>query len=110
MSVQVTDLLTASPAPVTGNPTPVRTWQWLRDGAPISGATSQTYTVQPADEGAILSVQQIETNLLGVRRATSLALGPVQPITLNDLTDVLITDPQDGDELVYRDGAWRNEQ
>jgi hypothetical protein len=30
------------------------------------------------------------------------------PSTLAALGDVIITDPQNGDELVYSDGAWRN--
>ena len=32
-------------------------FQWLRDGTPISGATAQTYLVGTADRGAQLSVQ-----------------------------------------------------
>ena len=33
------------------------TYQWLRDGAPIEGATGQTYQVTDADTGTALSVQ-----------------------------------------------------
>ncbi|WP_396042062.1 hypothetical protein [Aeromicrobium sp. UC242_57] len=32
------------------------TFQWERDGSPISGATSATYTVVPADHGSALTV------------------------------------------------------
>lgn len=34
-------------------------WQWLRDGSAISGATSATYTLQPADvaPGAVVTVR-----------------------------------------------------
>lgn len=32
-------------------------YQWLRDGDPISGATSKTYEVQPADVGKSISVR-----------------------------------------------------
>jgi hypothetical protein len=35
------------------------------------------------------------------------ALGP--GLRLEDLTDVTITNPQDGQELVYRSGIWVNE-
>lgn len=69
----VSDLLTATPATVDGNPTPNRTWQWLRGSTPISGATSNTYTVQEADIGETISVRQTETNLLGSASAFSLA-------------------------------------
>lgn len=35
--------------------------------------------------------------------------GPPPPTTLAGLSDVDITDPQDGDELVYVDGVWINQ-
>ena len=35
------------------------------------------------------------------------ALGPL--LRLEYLTDVTITNPQDGQELVYRSGVWVNE-
>ncbi|WP_127819573.1 S8 family serine peptidase [Microbacterium sp. CPCC 204701] len=37
------------------------TYQWLRDGVAIDGATSQRYTVVPADAGTALSVQVTAT-------------------------------------------------
>ena len=81
----VSDLLTAAAASVTGTPTPTRTWQWLRDGIAISGATSATYTVDPADEGSQISVRQIESNFVGADTATSVATSVVlafNPIAL----------------------------
>lgn len=70
-------ILTASPASVTGNPTPSRSWQWERNGSPISGATSATYTLQVADVGATLTVVQSETNALGGDSAESAATGVI---------------------------------
>jgi len=32
-----------------------RTFQWLRDGRPIEGATSEEYVIQPGDAGAVLT-------------------------------------------------------
>jgi len=37
------------------------TYQWLRDGAPIEGATAQTYKVVPDDAGRAVSVQVTAT-------------------------------------------------
>jgi hypothetical protein len=77
MSVYVSNLLTATAASVEGDPTPTRTWQWLRNGAEISGATADTYNAQEADIGANLAVRQIETNVRGQALATSALVGPV---------------------------------
>lgn len=41
----------------TGLP-PVVSYEWLRDGVPISGATGETYTVVPADSGSDLSLRE----------------------------------------------------
>ncbi len=74
---EVGQVLTATAASVSGNPTPSRTWQWERSGAPISGATSSTYTLVAADEGETLTVVQTETNALGVDSAESAATGTI---------------------------------
>lgn len=66
------DVLTASPASVTGTPSPTRTWQWYRDGVAISGATNSTYTIVAADYGASITVTQTETNIVDVDTAESL--------------------------------------
>jgi hypothetical protein len=48
--------LTASPGTFT--PAEVKpTYQWLRGGVAITGATAQTYTLQPADVGQRIAVQ-----------------------------------------------------
>ena len=80
---EVGETLTATAAAVTGNPTPVRTWQWQRsaDGstgwADISGATSSTYVLDAADETNYVRVKQIETNALGSDEAVSAATGQI---------------------------------
>jgi hypothetical protein len=49
--------LTATSASVIiGTPTPTTTWQWLRDGVSISGATNSTYVLTEDDAGAQISV------------------------------------------------------
>jgi hypothetical protein len=70
-TAEVGQTLTASAAGVTGYPVPSRTWQWLRDGSNISGATSSTYTLVSADGGTDVSVRQTETNALGFDLAVS---------------------------------------
>lgn len=67
----VGQVLTATPASVTGAPVITRTWQWHRNGVDIPGATSSTYTVVTADVSAFLSVTQIETNGFGFDFAVS---------------------------------------
>ncbi|MEM8801042.1 MAG: Ig-like domain-containing protein [Pseudomonadota bacterium] len=51
--------------------TPVRSWQWRRDGADIASATNPTYTVQAADDGRTISVVETQTDSGGARSAES---------------------------------------
>lgn len=51
----VGDKLTATVA--AWSPAASMSWQWLRDGQPIAGATSVSYTVTAADRGRVLSVR-----------------------------------------------------
>ena len=99
MSVNVGDLLTATAAPVTGNPTPTRSWQWFRGTTAISGANGSTYSVQIDDLGFTLSVQQIETNLMGVRRATSAPTSEVVSLDPDALAYIAAVETADGEPL-----------
>jgi virginiamycin B lyase len=56
----------------TGNPT--FTYQWLRNGMPISGATSSGYIFTTADDGQQLACQVTATNVYGHGTATSAAI------------------------------------
>lgn len=47
------------------------TYQWMRDGQDISGATASTRTLTAADVGANMSVRVTATNASGVVSATS---------------------------------------
>lgn len=58
----VGQVLTIVPGTVTGTPTPTSTFEILRSGAVIPGATGPTYTVTAADKPASLSVRQTATN------------------------------------------------
>jgi hypothetical protein len=59
-------------------------YQWLRDGAPIAGATSPAYTVQAADVGHALVCEVAATNVAGHTAARSAAIAVVLPaVTLS---------------------------
>jgi Carboxypeptidase regulatory-like domain len=47
------------------------TFQWLRDGAPIAGATTRAYTVQAEDQGHSLACEETERDAGGVGKAAS---------------------------------------
>jgi hypothetical protein len=55
----------------TGYPLPIFTYQWLRDGTPIGGASTSAYVVQTADQGHSLACQVTAGNSAGSVSATS---------------------------------------
>jgi hypothetical protein len=64
--------LSCSQGAWTGFPSPTFTYQWLREGTPISGsASASTYVVQDADQGHGLACQVTAVNDLGSESATS---------------------------------------
>lgn len=52
-------------------------YQWLDDGAAISGATSSTYTLTAGEEGGFITCRVTATDDNGSASATSNSLGPV---------------------------------
>jgi hypothetical protein len=58
----------------TGQLTMYFTYQWLRDGSAISGATGNSYVVQSGDQGHALSCQVNARNARGHASATSNSL------------------------------------
>ena len=66
--------LTCNSGTWTGAPT--FSYQWLRDGVAIPGATGSTYTLMPADVGRQITCRVTGTNGAGNDQATS---GPVRP-------------------------------
>lgn len=63
--------VTCSPGNWSGTPAPALTYQWLRDGTPIAGATTPTYVTQAADQGHALTCTVTATNSSGHATATS---------------------------------------
>lgn len=97
------DILTANPAPTSGNPAPTNTWQWLRDGSEIPGETSVSYVLSDSDVGSLISVRQIAISDVGQDAAVSSAIGPVKDrfsfVTSN--TNNFVT--TDGDYLIVKE-------
>tara|TARA_R110000868_G_scaffold134128_1_gene346010 strand:+ start:121 stop:723 length:603 start_codon:yes stop_codon:yes gene_type:complete len=54
-----------------GNPVPVLTYQWLRNGSNITGETNDTYLLVLADMGQLISVKCTATNSQGSAFETS---------------------------------------
>jgi hypothetical protein len=55
-------------------------WQWLRDGAPIPGATSTTYAPTPADAGRSIACRVLASNGGGSSAAVSAAVVPAASV------------------------------
>lgn len=82
-------------------------YQWLRNGAPIAGATAVRYTVVPDDVGAVIAVSVTGTEL-GFITAT-VTSRPTAPVALGTLTapapritGVLVV----GNLLTATTGSW----
>lgn len=84
--------LTGSDGVWAGDPTPSLSRAWLRNGAPIPGATGPTYAVVEADDGAELALRVTATNAAGVRVATSAAATArfSPPIAAGSLSDLVL--------------------
>jgi hypothetical protein len=54
-----------------GAPPPAFSYQWYRDGVAIASATASTYTVEPADQGHLLSCVVTAANVQGRVEAES---------------------------------------
>jgi hypothetical protein len=63
--------VTCSSGSWKGDGTFTYAYQWLRNGAPIAGATKPVYTLQRADGGQLLSCQVTATGPFGSGSATS---------------------------------------
>ena len=75
---EVGETLSVSTGTWTGEPTITYAYQWRRDGVVITGATSATYDLVAADNGAVVSAAVTATDGNGDPRTTiASGLGPV---------------------------------
>jgi IPT/TIG domain len=94
------------------NPTSF-SYQWLRcefSCSPISGATSQTYTLTSGDAGHTVAMEVKATNSGGTVTATSVATGPVLPRPPANTGAPTITGiPVEGAFLLAEHGSWERD-
>jgi hypothetical protein len=102
----VLSTLTAQPG--TWSPGGVRlSYQWLRDGSPIAGATDQTYTVATADLGHSLSVSVTGARFGYVSAsAVSAPTAPVQQAHVVAGTVTITGSATVGSRLTAHPGTW----
>lgn len=75
-TAKVGSTLTAGTGTWGGYPVPVAPRQWLRDGAPIGGATGASYTLLPADDGRAICCRVSAKNVVGTVVAMTATVVP----------------------------------
>jgi hypothetical protein len=85
-------------------------YQWLRNGAPIGGATSAPYTIVAADVGQQLACTVTATNAGGSGQATSPAVTPVSgaQVPVNTIRPAISGAGTPGNPLSCTTGVWDN--
>ena len=101
------ETLTSTTGTWTGTGTITYAYQWKRNGADISGATSSTYVLVAADDNALMTCVVSATDTEGTKSATSNTLGPVLAAPLNLTSPVASGTAQVGETLSTTDGTWQ---
>lgn len=83
---------------------------WQRNGSPISGATSSSYTIQAADVGQNLTCVVTASNAGGSGQASSAAVVPVASVQapVNQTRPVISGTAAAGNVLSCSQGTWTN--
>ena len=101
------ETLTSTTGTWTGTGTITFVYQWKRNGADISGATSSTYVLVAADDNALMTCAISATDTEGTKNATSNTLGPVLAAPLLLTSPVASGTAQVGQTLSTTDGTWQ---
>ena len=111
--IELGEVVTATLASVSGDPTPVNSLQWQvsNDGisgwSDISGETSTTYTIVSSDENKYLRVVQTSTNGQGTDTASSTPTSVVLGLPFNLALPFVSGSAQVDQVLSTTDGTWQ---
>lgn len=103
---EVGAVLTCSKGSWTGNPEPSFTYQWLRDGNPISGAISRFYSVQSVDESHALTCEVTASNYKGAVAVLSASLDIPAETPVSVESPRVFGTPSVGSILSCEPGLW----
>ena len=102
--------ITCEPGSWSGSVPQTDTFQWLRDGTAITGATGSSYTVALGDIGHVLSCSVTASNLGGAVTATSTAVKALAPpVPVNVRIPVISGHASPGSRLTCSTGTWTND-
>jgi hypothetical protein len=104
------ETLTSTTGTWTGTGTITFAYQWTRNGADISGATSSTYTLVADDDNADMVCKITATDDEGSRVKKSNTLGPVLGIPTALVDPVASGTPEVDEVLSVTDGTWQGLQ
>ncbi|MDI3329400.1 MAG: hypothetical protein QJR09_01530 [Micrococcus sp.] len=83
------------------------TYQWYREGQPITGATAKTYTTKVHDLGKTLTVRVTGTQAgYATKTVTSAVFGPIKTGVLPAPTPKIPAAPKVGQKLTASVGTW----
>jgi hypothetical protein len=102
-SAQTSDLLTVNVGQqmafsATAEGTPPLTWQWLKNGVAIAGATNASYTIASAATTDSGTYRAKATNSAGNAESNALTINVVVPVVApkNVVASVVVTTPTQG--------------
>jgi hypothetical protein len=85
-----------------------RSYVWLRNGAPISGAVGASYVVRDADVGKDVACEETVRNAVGPLTTTSAAVRIVAAPPASDVAPEVVGSPAIGQIVRCTEGLWSN--